>query len=105
MVDIKKSLYEILVPTKFEDTQKPVSTRHHRKWDEYVRPFSGGLTILKPARGQWISKGQLYEDRMIPVRLLLDATDLKLILKFTKKHYRQIAILAYKISDEVIFYE
>lgn len=100
------NLYEILVPTRYEGgTQNFVSTRHHKKWDEYVRKISGGLTIFRPARGQWVYGGKLYEDRVIPVRVACTAEQLQIILKFTKKHYRQIKIMAYKISEEVIFYE
>jgi hypothetical protein len=99
-----KSLYEILVPTKFEDTKTPIRTRYHKKFDEVCRKYSDGLSIFKPIMGQWLHKGELYEDRMIPVRLVCTRNELNNIMKFAKDHYRQIQIMAYKISDEVIFY-
>lgn len=95
-------MWEILVPCKFEDTQKPVRTKHHRKWDEYVRTISGGLTILMPAKGQWIHKERLYTDRVIPVRVICTQSEIEKIIDFTITHYRQIAVLAYRISDKVI---
>ncbi len=99
------SLYEILVPTTYQDTGKPVSVRHHREWDKYVRNISGGLTILKPAKGQWLCQGKVYEDRVIPVRLTCTAAQIQKICQFTLGHYRQLAVMAYKISDEVILLE
>lgn len=96
-------LYEILVPTQFEDTKKSVSVRHHREWDKVVRKITNGLTILKPAKGQWIDGGELYEDRVIPVRIACDQKQFLQIMQFTLKHYRQLAIMGYKISDEVYF--
>lgn len=98
-----KYLWEILVPTKFEDTKKPVSTRHHRKWDEYVMKFSSGLTILKPAKGSWIHKDNRYEDRVIPVRLVCTKKQIEKIAEFSISHYRQICIMSYRLSTEVLF--
>ncbi len=96
------SLYEILVPTTFQDTGKPVSLKHHKEWDKYVRKFSPGMTILKPAKGQWDYLGKVYEDRVIPVRLTCTAKQILEICKFTLHHYRQLAVMAYKLSDEVV---
>lgn len=99
---MNKCLYEILVPCQFEDTKKPVSTKHHKAWDSVVRSISGGLTILHPCKGQWIFENKLYEDRVIPVRIMCSRKELDKIIEFTIKHYRQLAVMAYKISDEVI---
>ena len=98
-------LWEILVPTKMND--KPVRTVHHQQWDNYVRKFSGGLTVLHPAKGQWIEpeSGVLFKERMIPVRLACRRQDVDKIIDFTLKHYNQMAVMAYKISDEVIIRE
>ena len=94
-------MYEILVPTMM--TGKPVRTKHHKKWDEYVRKISGGLTILKPAKGQWLDNTDLlHEERVIPVKIACTDKQLRQILKFTIKHYKQLAVMAYKISEEVI---
>lgn len=97
-----KGLWEILVPTIFNDG-KPIRTRYHRVWDTKVREISGGLTILTPAKGQWISKdGELYKERMIPVRILCTREEIEKIVDLTMVYYDQKAILAYKISDEYI---
>jgi len=98
-------MFEILVPCQY-NTGKPVRTRHHREWDKYVRKVSGGLTILTPAKGQWISKeGELFAERMIPVRIVCDEKQIKKIMEFSMRHYRQKAVLAYEISSNVIFLE
>jgi len=96
-------LWEILVPTQYNDTKTPVKTRHHRQWDQMVRKIAGGLTIFKPVKGQWIHMESLYEERNIPVRIACTEKQIRQIGEFTKKHYRQICIMIYKISDNVIF--
>lgn len=95
-------MWEILVPCKFEDNQKPVRTKHHKQWDKFVRNISGGLTIFTPVKGQWVDNGNLYLDKMIPVRIVCNEKQINKIIDFSLKHYRQLAILAYRISDRVI---
>lgn len=95
-------LWEILVPT-VRNNGKPYKTRYHRVWDKKVRLLSGGLTICPVAKGQWISPdGILFEERMIPVRILATKTQIEEIINFTIKYYDQEAVLTYKISNEVI---
>lgn len=95
-------LWEILVPTT-RNCGKPFRTRYHRVWDEKVRAISGGLTIFQPAKGQWISKaGELYEERMIPVRVACTEEQLNEIIDITLKYYDQLAVMAYRISEKVI---
>lgn len=97
-----KSLWEILVPT-ISNEGKPYRTRYHRVWDAKVRALANGLTILTPAKGQWISPtGELHAERMIPVRIYCTKTDIDKIVDLTMSYYNQLAILAYKISDDVI---
>jgi hypothetical protein len=100
-------IYEILVPTAYGDTRKPISTRHHKNWDKFVRKITGGLTILSIARGQWIhhDTAELFEERVIPVRIACKEKDMQKIVEFSLCHYRQFAIFYYKISDEVIIYK
>ena len=97
-----KNLYEILVPANANDgTEYDIA--HHKRWDEHVRSIAGGLTIFKPAKGQLISpQGELFLDRMIPVRILCERLDIERIIDFTMQHYDQKAVLAYAISTEVI---
>jgi hypothetical protein len=95
-----KKLFEILVPTIYGDTMKPIRTRHHKRWDAFVRKVSNGLTILTPAKGQWVFNNSLYEERVIPVRIFCSDSDMEKIVKFSFTHYRQIAIMYYVISNE-----
>ena len=97
-----KILWEIMVPTKFNDG-RPIRTRHHKAWDDKVRVISGGLTIYKPAIGQWISsEKELFKERMIPVRIACTESDINMIMEITMKHYDQLAVMAYVISEKVI---
>jgi len=94
------NLYEILVPTKYGDTIRPIRTRHHKEWDKVIRSLSGGLTILSPAKGQWIDRDQLYEERVIPVRIMCTEAIMKRVVQFTLKHYRQKAVMFFLVSDQ-----
>lgn len=97
----KLTLFEILVPTKFEDTGKPVRLAHHREWDRVILRVSGGMTIVRSAIGRWVDNNHLYEDRVIPVRIACTDKQMKEIAVFTKSHYRQIAVMYYRLSDDV----
>lgn len=99
-----KLMFEILVPCQY-NTGKGVRTRHHKEWDKVVRKISGGLTILSPSKGQWVSEGTLYEDRVIPVRIVCTRKQIEKIIDFTASHYKQLAVLAYVVSSEVIYKE
>lgn len=95
-------MWEVLIPTTYEDTGKPVKTRHHKVFDKKCHEISGGSTILPVAKGYWLDSGMLYQDRVIPVRIICSETQVNEIIDFAIKHYRQLAILAYRISDRVI---
>ncbi len=100
MTDDKK-LWEILVPT-VSNEGKPFRLRYHRVWDAHVRKISGGMTILPVAKGQWLDGDKVYAERMIPVRILATRDQMEQIVEYTMRYYHQLAVLAYKISDEVI---
>ncbi len=93
-------LWEILVPTMKDGV--PVRTRFHREWDRRVRAVAGGLTIMHPARGQWIAPdGTLFSERMIPVRIMCGRDSIEKIADITAQHYNQQAVMFYRVSDEV----
>lgn len=97
------SLWEILVPT-VRNNGRPFRTRHHKEWDRQVRRVSGGLTIFPVAKGQWVSpSGKLYAERMIPVRILATRSQIEKIARVTMRHYDQLAVLAYKVSNEIVY--
>lgn len=97
----KKSLYEILVPTVRNDGT-PFRTRYHRVWDRKVEAISGGLTITPPGKGTWVHEGASVRERMIPVRILCTREQIDRIIDITLSHYDQTAVMAYKVSDEII---
>ncbi len=94
-------LWEMLVPCQY-NTGKPVRTRHHKQFDAYVEKISGGITILKPSKGKWTHQGTKFEERVIPVRIACTRAEIEKIMGFALKHYKQIAIMAYLISSEVL---
>jgi hypothetical protein len=95
-------LFEVLVPTQRNDGT-PIRTRFHRVWDSKVRNVASGLTILHPAKGQWVSPdGVLFSERMIPVRVACTRPQILQILEMTLEHYEQQAIFATQVSDLVI---
>jgi len=94
-------LYEILVPTQTNEG-KPIRTRYHRVWDSKVREITGGLTIVPPVKGEWVSDaGELFRERMIPVRIACTKEQIEQIADMTAKYYNQLAIMFYLISKEV----
>jgi hypothetical protein len=98
-------MWEILVPTVKPNTDatKFFTTKYHKEWDAKVKAITGGLTIMTPAKGQWLSPhGINFEERMIPVRLIATRVQMETIIDITIEHYSQEAVLCYKISDEVI---
>jgi hypothetical protein len=104
-MSMNKKLWEILVPTERRlEPGKYYTTRYHRVWDAKVREITGGLTIMAPARGQWInpSTGELFQERMIPVRIIATRDEIEKVIDLTLKYYDQLAVLCYKVSDEVI---
>lgn len=98
-------LYCILVPTVQGNSRgknKYYTTRHHRLWDKRIREITGGLSICAPIKGQWVSPdGNLFSERMLPVLIACNATQIEEIADFTAKHYEQLAVMYYKVSDEV----
>lgn len=97
-----RALWEILVPTVRNDG-RPFRLRYHRVWDDRIKEVSGGLTVVSPVKGTWVSEdGDEYKERMIPVRILATREEMVKIAEMTKEYYEQEAVLAYKIADDVI---
>lgn len=97
----KSQLWEILVPASSKNLE--FTYEHHKAWDEYVKSLAGGLTIMRTVKGEWInSDGILYLDRMIPVRIKCKRDDINKIIDFTINHYKQEAVFAYLLSDEIL---
>lgn len=98
-------LYEILVPTEMvrEGMVTPIRTRYHRVWDERVRDITGGLTILTPTTGQWVSpSGELFCERMIPVRIVCSPEQIEQIADMTAAYYNQEAVLFVEVGEATI---
>jgi hypothetical protein len=93
-------LWEILVPTIHGDTGKPIHLRYHKVWDKKVQQLSGGLTILTPVKGSWVSEtGKCVSERSIPVRIACELYVIHQIANFTADYYKQKAILFYMVSE------
>jgi len=98
---VKQKMWEILVPAS--NKSQEFTYEHHKQWDEFVITISGGLTVMKTAKGEWVSPdSRRFKDRMIPCRIKCTRSEIEKIIDFTIKHYEQEAVLAYKISEEVI---
>lgn len=94
-------LWEILVPTVING--KPIRTRYHRVWDHKVHDIAGGMTILRPVKGAWISPtNEKHEERMIPVRIMCDEKTIKEIALYTLDYYKQEAVMYYLISEKSV---
>lgn len=94
-------LWEILVPT-VSNEGKPFRLRYHKVWDAKVRAITGGLTVYPVAKGVWASPtGEVFAERMIPVRVSCSREDIEQIAKMTLSYYHQQAIFYYLVSNEV----
>ena len=97
----EKSLWEIFVPN-YSNDKVGYSLEYHQQWDDKVREISGGLTIFKTAKGQWLNDGgTLFSEEMIPVRIYCDDDSIDRIIALTMMHYQQEAVLAYEVSSRV----
>lgn len=97
-------LWEILIPTTIKND--PINIGYHMDWDSKIRKLTKGLTILNTVKGQWEPyEDDVYEERMIPVRIACTKEQLDNILSFTIKYYQQQEIFAYRISDKIISYK
>lgn len=95
-----KLLWEILVPASSGVIK--IAHEHHKKWDNKVNKITKGLTILSSVKGEWISPtGELFKDKMIPVRIMATKKEMITIVDMTAKHYKQQAVMYYVISNEV----
>jgi len=104
MTTLPKFVWEILVPTEMErdGKLKPIKVRYHKKWDEKVKQIAGGLTILQPTKGYWVSvDGKEFFERMIPVRIVCTGEEIQTIADMTANYYNQLAVMFYKVSEVI----
>lgn len=96
------ALWEILVPTVRNDG-RPYRLRYHRVWDARVKGISGGMTVITPVKGTWVSPiGEEFKERMIPVRIMCSEEDIVEIAHMTKEYYEQEAVMVYRVSNHCI---
>lgn len=98
----KMEIWGILVPTEIDDQKVPVS--YHSQWDAKVIKITNGLTVMTPVKGCWVNpefKQTTIRERMIPVMIMATAEQMEVISDITAEHYRQMAIMYYRMSDQV----
>ena len=94
----------VLVPAE-NNNRSEFLVEHHQRWDAFVRKITGGVTIMKSAKGHWLSPtGKLYSEKVIPCTIICTKEQVLQIVEFTATHYHQEAIAYYKISDEAYIY-
>lgn len=100
MIDEARCIWQILVPCAW-NTGRGIRRRHHQEWDKVVRRIAGGLTILAPGIGDWVDPEdkQVYRERVIPVMIIASEGQMEAIAQFTVRHYRQLAVTYFKMSD------
>jgi hypothetical protein len=83
--------------------QNSYSIEYHNVWDAFVREATDGLTIVLPTRKQRASSGgELFSEKMIPVRIMATRAEIERIIDYTLGYYDQGAVLCYLVSTEVI---
>jgi len=97
-----RCLWEILVPVCRADGRE-IDVPFHQLWDEKVRAISGGLTITRSVRGQWVYEEKLFSERVIPCRVLATRPEMDQIARMTIDHYSdQLAVMFYRLSESAI---
>ena len=97
-----RCLWEVLVPVCHADGRE-IEVSFHQIWDEKVRAVSGGLTINRSVRGQWLYEGELFSERVIPCRVLATRWEMDQIAEITLSHYNdQLAVMYYRLSENTI---
>ena len=97
-------LWEILIPV-FDNAPRKFPLEHHWAWDREILKLAGGITILKEVKGKWaVSDQKSIDEDMLVVRIACDIDTMRKILVFTQYHYKQVDVMAYKVSDRVIMY-
>jgi hypothetical protein len=110
---LESQLWEILVPYSMGEhdnlclniprSNKTVPVPYHQDWDAEVRRITGGLTILKCAKGEWVDEeGAVYRELMIPVRIACTEQQIIQIAQFTQHHYRQKAVFCSLVSERTL---
>jgi len=57
---------------------------------------------MPPTRGQWVAPwGELFHERMIPVRIMCTAEQIEQIADITAHFYEQHAVMYYRVSETV----
>jgi hypothetical protein len=93
-------LWTVLVPATYPDGQE-IDVFTHRLWDERVRTLVGGLTIMKPVKGEWVSlDGDIFREQMIPVLVACTEDQLDQVIGLVAEFYQQQAVMAYRTSDK-----
>ena len=90
-------IWMIYVPTVRNDG-RPFRLRYHKIWDAKVREITGGLTILKKVKGQWMSDNVLFAEYMIPIMLFCSEKQAHEIADMTKLYYDQKGVFYYQAS-------
>jgi len=95
-------LWEILVPYKMG--RKNVQVPYHQEWDAKVMALAGGMTLMRVARGNWVSPstGHTHRELMIPVRIACSERQIQEIMAMTMEHYAQEAVFAYLVSERTL---
>lgn len=97
----QSKLWEILVP-RCSNEGIEYAVEYHKNWDEKVRQLAGGITLLRTAKGHWVSpSGQMFVEEMIPVRIYCDEENIEKIIEHTLRYYKQEAVFAYEVSSNV----
>lgn len=100
----QRKLWEVLVPVT-DRLGMTFTVSFHQRWDQRITALVGGLSIHHPIKGRWRGADAQVAEEMIPVRIVATYAQMLDVVKLTAEHYNQKAVLAYKVSDEVLLYE
>lgn len=97
-------VWRIMVPEK-DNCGRRFSARENLAWEDAVINISGGWTIQPLATGAWTDgeEDTVQIERMKPVDIICTDEQIKQIVNLTGHRFRQKVVLAYKISEHIIY--
>ena len=100
-----RMLWEILVPA-YSNNGKEFPLSKHQAWDAKVERISGGITVLRSAKGTWApGSSPRQTEKVIPVRFTATEEEAEDIMIFTCRYYKQKVVMCYAISTHVLICE
>lgn len=96
----QRAVWRIMVPKAYNNGRRIPASRV-RKWERLVVGIGGGYTAYPTAKGAWRERegSRTQTENMRPVDILCSEPQISEIAAITAEHFKQKAVLAYKVCS------